>query len=147
VSDPTRAEPDFSVPSWVSPARRSGFNGSANYKTPIRIRCEKPGDGVIGVVMFTRSVSSRSRADSGQTVSIVLKVEAGQSAGEPLEPDSWVEIYMSSTDLKTFYEREHPKEGDTLSVLFGGGIASGFGLPRKSFAIGIERKVEETSEW
>jgi hypothetical protein len=105
-----------------------------------------PGDGVCGEIVHIRhGRPSASRPDGVKVLTV--KVEAGQVNGEPLEPDSWVDLWCSMIDLEAFAERHDPQPGDTLSVLYGGSLEKASGRQRKAFAVGVDKQEVKTSTW
>jgi hypothetical protein len=138
-------------PAWLPTERHPHVNGGAAFKGSSRLRFRVPGDGVTGTVVAERVSAPSAIAADGSHV-LTVRALAGQSDGEPVPKDNWVDVWFNCADLRMFYDRETPAVGDVLTVVFQGtrrpATTQGNGLwsyPRKSFACGIERP--EADEW
>jgi hypothetical protein len=95
-----------SLPEWATHA----LNG-VSFRKPRLWKCE-PGDVLAGEVVETREVS----AGSARCTQLVVRVEGGSQAGEPLEPGDWIAVNCVGTVLRRWVAKEAPKPGERVAV-------------------------------
>jgi hypothetical protein len=133
------------IPDWVPAAHRERLNGHSAHRTAFRMRFVLAGDGLCGTVVGVRRAAPTPAHPEGATV-LVVRAEAGQTEGQPIHPGTWLDVFMTPTDLRRFYEAHEPREGDEVSIVYGGAVGREFGAARKSFACGFERGERKDEE-
>lgn len=103
----------LALPTWA----QSALNGEGAH-TPVSWR-PKPGDVVAGEVV-TRFTSRPTKFRPEGCPVLVLRVEAGTLAGEPLEAGAWAQVWCGTQTLHDFVNRESPQVGDKIAVRFHG---------------------------